>query len=256
MSHKVFIILVFFVLTPLTFAQTITLQGRVQSSAEVANIHVINQTAQKFTITNAEGAFNIDVALNDTLVFSSIQHKKQVIVVNATIVNNQTLLVVLEEHVNELNQVVVGKLLTGNIRSDVSNVEGEPMTALKAGIPSYQGPLKTQSERRLIEATSGGGLIPFAPIINALSGRTKELKKRVELEEKSELIKSYKHKFSEALFAKQPLPPGFIWEFFYFVSEQPDFLERCKDKTDVVVLEYLLEKRAVFNKNRGQVSEK
>lgn len=236
--------------THIAVSQTIDLLGQVQSATDVENIHVINKTAQKFTITNANGAFRIAATLNDTLLFTSIQHKITQIIVDGEIIKNKTVVVTLEEQINVLNQVVVGKILTGNMNSDVSNVEGEPMTSLKAGIPSYQGPLKTQSERKLHEATSGGGFIPLFPIINAITGRTKKLKNQVKLEEKDDLMNRIKNQLAPQLFAKQPLPDDLIMEYFYFVSEQPDFLSRCKNQRSIVVLEYLFEKLEVYNQNR------
>ncbi|PNQ75475.1 hypothetical protein C1T31_04030 [Hanstruepera neustonica] len=232
------------------FSQTIDLLGKVQSESDVENVHVINKSAQRFTTTNKYGEFKISVSLNDTLVFSSIQHKLLSVLIDQEIIEDKTLVVFLEEQVNELDQVVVGKVLTGDIMSDVGNVEGEPMTSKKAGIPSYQGKPKTQSERRLTEATTGAGIIPLNPILNGISGRTKELKQRILLEEKETLMYSIKARLSEDLFSLEPLHDDFIMEYFYFVSEAEDFLERCKSKTDILILEYLLVKLKAYKKNK------
>lgn len=251
-KHKL-VVFIFLVFAQQSYSQTIDLLGKVQSKTDVENIHVINKTAQKFTVTNVEGAFRIEASLNDSLVFTSIQHKTLTVVVDAEIIKNKTLVISLEEQLNELDQVVVGKILTGNMNSDIANVEGEPLTALKLGIPSYQGPLKTQSERRLNEATTGGGFIPLFPIINAITGRTKMLKKRVKLEEKDDLIFSIKDRLSDDLFSENPLPEQNVMEFFYFVMEQPDFLERCKNQSSILVLDYLTEKLQVYKSNLESV---
>lgn len=236
----------------LSVSQNIDLLGKVQSETDVENIHVINRTAQKFTTTNSSGEFKITVSINDTLVFSSIQHKLVSVLVDEKIMNDRTLVVFLEEQINALNQVVVGKILTGDILSDVGNVEGKPITTKQVGIPSYQGKPKTQNENRLNEATTGGGFVPLFPIINAISGRTKELKKRVLLEEKETLMYSIKARLSDDLFSVEPLHEDHIMEYFYFVSESDDFLTRCKNKSDILVLEYLLEKIRIYKKNKYQ----
>ncbi|WP_165780063.1 peptidase associated/transthyretin-like domain-containing protein [Hanstruepera neustonica] len=241
---------VFLFFSSIGFSQTIDLLGKVQSESDVENVHVINKSAQRFTTTNKYGEFKISVSLNDTLVFSSIQHKLLSVLIDQEIIEDKTLVVFLEEQVNELDQVVVGKVLTGDIMSDVGNVEGEPMTSKKAGIPSYQGKPKTQSERRLTEATTGAGIIPLNPILNGISGRTKELKQRILLEEKETLMYSIKARLSEDLFSLEPLHDDFIMEYFYFVSEAEDFLERCKSKTDILILEYLLVKLKAYKKNK------
>lgn len=249
MSRIKWIVLLLVVLVQQSYAQTIELLGKVQSTTDVENIHVINKTAQKFTITNADGDFRISATLNDTLIFTSIQHKITSVLVDTDIIQNKTLVVTLDEQVNELDQVVVGKILTGNMLSDVSNVEGEPMTAKKAGVPSYQGPLKTQSERKLNEATTGGGIVPLNPIINAITGRTKKLKNQIKLEEKDDLMFTIKDRLSVYLFTENPLAEKYVMEYFYFVSEQPDFLERCKNKSSIEILNYLILKLDVFKQN-------
>lgn len=248
-NRFLFIALLYFI-APMSFSQTIDLLGKVQSKSDVENIHVINKTAQRFTTTNTHGEFQISVSLNDTIVFTSIQHKLLVEVVDKEVIDNKTLVVFLEEQINALDQVVVGKVLTGDIFSDIGNVESEPITTKKVGIPSYQGKPKTQSENRLNEATTGGGFVPLFPIINAISGRTKELKKRVLLEEKETLMYSIKARLSDDLFSLEPLHKDNIMEYFYFVSESDDFLERCKNKNDIAILEYLLEKIKVYKKNK------
>ena len=249
--YKIKVLTLFFFLTlQQTYSQTIELLGSVQSTTEVENIHVINKTAQKFTITNADGAFKISATLNDTLIFTSIQHKLTSVLVDADIIENKTLVVTLEEQLNELDQVVVGKILTGNMNSDVSNVEGEAFTAKKAGVSSYEGPLKTQSERKFNEATTGGGFIPLNPILNAISGRTKKLKNQIKLEEKDALIFTMKNNLSDDLFSENPLEEEYVMEYFYFASEQPDFLSRCKNKSSIEKLDYLIEKLQLFKQKQ------
>ncbi|HEY5689081.1 MAG TPA: hypothetical protein VIS27_12325, partial [Yeosuana sp.] len=61
-------------------SQTVDILGKIESAGDVENIHVINKTAKVFTISNGSGNFKISVKLNDTLVFSSVQHKTKVLV--------------------------------------------------------------------------------------------------------------------------------------------------------------------------------
>lgn len=250
MGRTNFLLILFLSLLPqFILSQETELEGKVVSPLDVENIHVINKTAQKFTTTNIYGQFKITATVNDTIVFSSIQHKLLSIIVDKEIITDQYFEVTLEEQINALDQVVVGKVLSGDIMSDIGNVDGEPMTAKKAGIPSYQGPPKTQSERRLNEATTGGGIIPLFPIINAITGRTKKLKNQVKLEEKETLMYSLKTRLSEYLFEMNPLEEDYQMEFFYAVSEEPDFISKCKNQSDMLILEYLNEKLKAFKKN-------
>ena len=242
--------------------QTIILHGKVLTTQDAENVHVINKTSKKNTITNSSGLFNIEVKRQDTLIFSSLQHELQMLIIDRETYNKGAVVITLLEHVNKLDEVTVGKILTGNMNSDVANVEGEPMTSKKAGIPSYQGKPLTQTQRHLKDAGdlnpklggSLGGLgasIRLIPIINAISGRTKEMKTYVRLEEKEALIYHLKTHVSASVFADYPLDEDYVMEFLYFASEQPDFLERCKNKTTVDQYEYLKEKLHVYYSNKN-----
>lgn len=230
----------------LVYSQTVEITGRVTTALDAENIHVINKTAQVFTTTNAFGSFRISAKLNDTLQFSSIQHKLKEVVVDATILIEKQLDVHLEEFTYALDEVVVGRMLTGDLFKDVQNVEGKPVTAMQLGIPSYQGPLKTQSERKLNEATSGGLIFP---LINAISGRTKELKNHIKLERKDNLLYDVRKRTETILFSMETLSETLRNDFFYFCSEDIYFVNRCKNKSDLEILEFLSEKLVQYKSN-------
>lgn len=244
----IFLLLVFFSMK-FSYAQTIDLHGKVLTSLDVENIHVVNKTSKKYAITNELGEFNIAVKRYDTLVVSSIQHKLESFVVDDTMIEQKTIVVALEPSVNSLDEVVVGKVLSGDMLMDIQNVEGTPVTAKSLGIPSYQGKPKTQAQRLLKEATSGGGIIPLNPIINAITGRTKKLKLYVELEKKEILMYRIKSRLEDDLFGSYTLDEDHIMDYFYFVSEDENFLERCNDKNDIFILEFLVEKLQEYKQN-------
>ena len=172
-------------------SQSVEIFGKVESKADVENIHVINKTEKLFTATNRNGEFKMTVNLNDTLLFSSIQHTSKEVVITNNIILSRSLIVKLDEQINELDEVIVGKVLTGDLLSDINSIEGDPpINFFDVGIPGYKGKKATQSERRLHEATTGGGFIPLNPILNAISGRTKMLKKRIALEANTTLMYS------------------------------------------------------------------
>ena len=231
------------------YAQSIEILGRIVSKSNVENIHVINKTAQVFTITDKEGHFNITVKLKDTLTFSSIQHKLKEVIVSHEIIANKAVFVLLDEQINELDEVLVGKVLSGDLLSDIKNIEGNaPINFYDVGIPGYTGKPATQSERRLSEAGQfkpkmlfgllAGGL-PLNPIINGLSGRTKMLKKRVEIEEKESLMQSIKARLSKDFFASNPLNEDLKMDFFYFCADDDRFIKHCKNQTDFKILVFL-----------------
>jgi len=179
-------------------SQSTDISGVVESDKDVENIHVINKTAQLFTVTNSKGEFKISASINDTLIVTSIQHKTQTFIIDKHIIASKTCVIKLEEFINELDEVTVGKILTGDLNMDVNSTEGDPpINFYDVGILGYKGKIATQSERRLNEATSGGGFIPLNPILNAISGRTKMLKEHIKLEEKDNLLHKIKTTLSK-----------------------------------------------------------
>jgi hypothetical protein len=221
-------------------SQTVEIYGKIESNDDVENIHIINKTARVFTISNQAGNFKISAKINDTLVFSSVQYQTKILVIDENILINKRVNVFLEEHINELDEVFVGKFLTGDLLSDINNTEGEPpINFYDVGIPGYTGKIATQSERRLNEATTGGGIIPLNPILNAISGRTKMLKQQVALEAKDELLFSIKARLSEVFFELNPLEESLIMDFFYFCQEDENFMNACKNQSDLKILQFL-----------------
>jgi hypothetical protein len=253
--------LIFLLTFQIGISQTVEISGKVESIDDLENIHVINKTQQIFTITNSKGEFNIKAKLNDTLVFSSIQHKMKLVVVDKNMVLFKALKVTLEEQVNELDEVLLGKVLTGNLLSDIKNTEGNPpINFYDVGIPGYTGKPATQSERRLSEASSFspkaggsigglGGSVAFTPIINAITGRTKMLKARVKLEEKEDLMLSIKGRLAKDFFSSNPLDEPLRADFFYFCADDENFIKQCKNKGDFEILIFLRMKYRQYLEN-------
>ena len=77
------------------------------------------------------------------------------------------------------------------------------------------------------------------PIINAISGRTKDLKERVIIENKSSLLEKIKKEFAATFFQSHELPEDKREEFFLFCSDQPDFIAKTRslDLNTVLYLE-------------------
>ena len=230
-------------------SQTVEITGKVITSSDAENIHIINKTAQVYTTTNAFGGFKIPAKLNDTLQFTSIQYQLKVVVIDASIIIEKNLEVHLEELTYALEEVVVGRMLSGDLMQDIGDVEGSPVTAKQLGIPSYQGKLKTQNERKLNEATTGGGFIPLFPIINAISGRTKQLKNQIKLKRKDNLLEDVRKRLKPILFVNDTLSENLRTDFFYFCSEDPQFVSRCKAKSDLEILEFLKERLIQYKDN-------
>lgn len=230
-------------------SQTI-IQGKIFGTDEVEGIHVINKTESKFTITNSNGEFAIPVKLFDTLVFSGVSYQTKEVLIDETIIKSKTLTVNLAENITALDEVVIGKILTGNLLSDIENSDAKrAVNFYDLGIPGYVGKPKTQSERRLNEATTGGGIVPLNPLINAISGRTKMLKNQIKLEKQDVCMNKIKSDFSDLLFEKDSLDEASQAEFFYYASEDEQFSSLCKLNQGIKTLEFLKQKLKAYKVN-------
>ena len=154
--------------------EQIKLKGIIKAdSLNGSAINIIN-LSQKTGTTNSEaGLFEIEVKVNDTLQFSSIQYESIVVVITPVILSEQFLEIHLRENINQLNEVKISDItLTGNLKEDISQVE--TFSQKDIGFPhSTKKPL-TPIERKLISARAG----PLITLLNTLNGRIEMLRRK------------------------------------------------------------------------------
>ena len=238
-----------------------TLEGKVYSDdGDVAATHVLNTTTKKAAITDINGFFSIAVSLNDTLVFSAVQYKRKEIVVNASVLESKFLSIPLEESNIALDEVIVMPYnLTGELGRDMRNMDVEPVvSASSLGLPNAHVKPLMQSERMLREASMGplsiGMLtsIPFNPIINAISGRTKMLKKRVARDIKYNKSQQLRTEFADSLFVLQlKIPLEKINDFLYFCEVDDNFNATVDSKDLFAIWDFIKHKSLIYRKNNG-----
>lgn len=245
-------------LASICIAQSVEIEGQVFGNSDVEGVHVINKTSNKYTTTTASGSFNINAKLNDTIVFSSVQYKLAAVIVTSENIAQKKMAITLDEMVNVLDEVTVGKVLSGDLEFDIKNADiDKPLDFYDVGIPGYTGKPKTQSERRLHEADAGkmipsfglGFSLNFYKLLNTITGRTKMLKERVRLEANEELMYKIKTELGEEFFRTRPLDDNLKIQFFYFCSDDKTFEARCKGKSLIEVYQFLDEKYIEFKNN-------
>ena len=95
----------------------------VVTSADKEGVSVYNTSANKGTVTDENGEFKIDVAINDVVEFGALQFKDFTVVINDKILLSKQMTVILVEEVNKLDEVVLLPFgLTGNLGADLENV--------------------------------------------------------------------------------------------------------------------------------------
>ncbi|OBX25472.1 hypothetical protein A9996_09870 [Gelidibacter algens] len=240
-------------------AQTVDIKGQILAKDDVEGIHILNNTSNTFTISNSRGEFSIPVKLNDTLTFSGVSYTLKKVMVGKDMINSKSLTIYLTENITALDEVVLGKILTGDLSADLANSGVErSINFYDLGISGYQGKPKTQSERRLYTAGDFkpihllallGGSLPLDPIFNAISGRTKELKHRVYLENLDQCISKTKSNLAKILFTAHPLEERYHNEFFYFCADDTQFEPLCIINDDFKMLDFLKEKLISYKSN-------
>lgn len=232
-------------------AQKVELSGKIITNGELEGIHVINKTSYRYTTTDQNGLFIVEGKLSDSLYFSSIQYLPKTIVLTAQHINSKSITVSLSESINALDEVMIGTVLTGDLNSDITNSEVErPMDFYDLGIPGYTGPRMNLAERRLFEADAGplviGLGLNFSKLLNMMSGRTKMLKEQLKLDNDKQTIQRIKDVVGPLFFTTNELKEDKRMEFYYFCADAPDFLQRCRGRSEVEILQFLDDKLKAF----------
>ena len=232
-------------LLPICASAQRILAGKIQAEADLEGIHVYNKTRSSYTITNHLGRFELPVQLQDTVVFSGLQYKVKSVVITEAQLQQEELVVPLEIQVNELSEVVIRPKLSGNLGSDIKNIKTiPPVTSTTLGLPNAHVKPPTQAQRKLYTATSTNTDL----ILNALSGRLKKLKRVVRLEKRTNLENNALQEFDDVIIHEFGVPEDLIYDFIYFVSDDPKFQEIMRKRDMIVLIEFLRTKSKIYLK--------
>lgn len=255
MRKNSFLFTFFLFLTTAVLAQDelfTQLEGRIYSDdGDVAATHILNITSNRFTITNTDGFFEIPVKLYDTLVISAVQYKRMEFVVTLEVLEQELLQIQMEDALTELTEVIVRPYnLTGDLNRDAGNFNSNGLvTASTLNLPNAYVKLPTQAERELFAATSN----PFMsvdPLINAITGRTKKLKKRVKRDQVYSRTQRVREFYVDSLFRTDlKIPEKSIDDFMYFCEVDVQFQELVDTHDRLKIWEYMRAKSIVYRKN-------
>lgn len=253
--------LFFFFLVGLAHAQDgeKTLFGRVTSpDKDVVGVVVQNITSRNAVITDLDGNFSIPIQLNDTLVFSAVNFIRKTVPVTDALYRSNFIEVPMQEFVNELKEVVVRPYnLSGDLNQDVGQLNlAKDVSAEALGLPNAHQRIPTQSERMLQTATYGKfnlGMIlspPLDPIINAITGRTKMLKKRVAVDKTYATTQQVQSAYADSLFTTAlKIPAEKIDDFMYFCEVDEKFQTLVDAQDQLKIWDFMLEKSRAYRKN-------
>ena len=144
----------FFLIFPvLGFSQNDTIiKGKIVSESNLLeDIHVINLTENKGTVTDSRGYFQIKAKVSDTLQFSAVNLKATRYVIKENDLTKQLLFIPMESLINELDEVAI--------------IHYKNINAVSLGIVPANQKTYTPAERKVRTATTG----LLDPLINLAS---------------------------------------------------------------------------------------
>ena len=213
-------------------AQRKELKGQLLATDDVEGIHILNKTAIKYAISKEDGSFIILAKALDTLLISGLKYESKEIIINKLEENSGIFSVKLTEKINALDKVIVGKILTGSLESDLQNSDAKTdVNFYDLGIPGSVKLPKTQNEQKLHDADAGpwgyiglGFGVNFHKLLNKISGRTKKLKNIVELDDRDRCINRLRRDYEAIIFENDSLVENLKNEYFLFCQEDESFL--------------------------------
>ncbi|MGB0980907.1 MAG: hypothetical protein ACPGUH_02285 [Winogradskyella sp.] len=259
MKNKHFYMGIVLIISVALNAQRKNLKAQLIANGDVEGIHILNKTASKYAISNENGRFSIPAKALDTLFISGLKYQVQDIVITKAMIDLGSFKVQLIEKINELDEVIVGKILTGSLQSDLENSDAKPkVNFYDLGIPGYTGKPLTQNERKLHDADAGsmlslgggtngaGAGVNLHKLLNKISGRTKKLKAIVALETKDNCINRLRREFKDAIFENNDLAENLKNEYFFFCDEDPKFKQLCEENNDLKSIDFLKQKLIAY----------
>ncbi|WP_455170178.1 hypothetical protein, partial [Aegicerativicinus sediminis] len=179
------------------------------------------------------------------------------VIVDALTYNSKSLKVYLEEKINILDEVILGKILTGNLWSDIENSDAKrSLDFYDLGIPGNTRLPLTQAERKYKDASEGnifqGLSINVHKLLNVISGRTKRLKKYLQLEQSNNCLEMVVSEYAKALLGDLNWENERMADYFFYVSDDPKFLQFCHDYQSISMYQFLESKLESYKDNLNE----
>jgi len=235
-----------FVVAQVSVDKIINGQVTVNAISPLEGVNVTNASNKIMVVSDQYGHFSILAKEGDILSFSTVNYEYLRKIVNKKEFAIGNIMADLTPKTIELDEVVVNKN---------SNISAENLGI----IPKDQVKLTT-AERRL--QTAGdfkpiqllgllGGFLAVDPILNAINGRTKMLKKELSNEKKEFLMAKLEYLFEDKYYIETlKIPEDYIKGFQFYCIEDPDFARSLNEKNKTMSMFLIVGLAAEFKKNQ------
>ena len=214
------LVLLFLFVFPMAVAQEKMIHIKITANGnDAADIDVVNLVNEKAAKSDANGEFQILAKTGDLLVFNSERFEYKRKLIDEDDLKEAVILINVTPKPSQLEEVVI--------------TEYRKINAVDLGIMSKHAKEYTPAERRL--KTAGdfkpiqllgilGGSLPIDPILNAINGRTKRLKKEINIERREARLQEIEGLYDAIFYTKNlKIPVDYIMGFKYFLAEDDDF---------------------------------
>ena len=237
---KEFLLILLVILSQISFGQIAgekLLHGKIMvESGNVGGVTIINLVNEKTAISDGNGEFFILAKAEDLLVFSSVNLEYYRRIIDDEDLKPEILTIKMTAKITELEEVIVNK------HPEINAVS---LGISPKGIKQY-----TPAERKLATASSAK-LNPqgLDPLINAISGRTKMLKKELEVEKKERLLAYIGALFDDEYYRETlKIPANYIKGFQYYCVEEEEFAKSLRSKNKAMIKLLIVPLAEKYNK--------
>lgn len=190
-------------------------------------IHVLNLVNEKEVITDAGGNFSIQAKTDDILLISGANVDLQRKVVEKSDYDSGKITIETTAKATELDEVQIIKF-----------------NAVSLGILSKQPKQYTPAERKVYTANSTA----IDALINLITGRTKQLKANVKIEQKEFMLEKLDGLFPDSFYEENlGITKDRIKGFHYYIVEDKKFVETLKLKDQLMATFLMVELARAYN---------
>ncbi|MEZ0182711.1 carboxypeptidase-like regulatory domain-containing protein [Flavobacterium oncorhynchi] len=211
-----------------------------EPSISIEGVNIINSATQATSVSNADGKFSIRVKEGDVLIFSAVNLESLKYRITNADFSLASIQIRMKTRQTELREVIVN--------------EYAHINAVDLGIVSKNQKKYTATERKLAVAGDFkpisllgllGGSMPLDPILNKINGRTKNLKKNIEVEKKEASIVQLGYLFEQTYFVNRlGVSSEYVAGFKYYLVENEEVVSLLRNK-EKSKLEFLINELAV-----------
>ena len=232
----------------------VEINGRISvDTDDKEGITVYNQSSNRGTTTDENGAFKIDVTVNDIVAFGALQFKDFTITIDERIIKSRQVSVRLVEEVSKLDEVIVLPYdLSGNINADLEavrtyNVDMAEIYKGEEDFDDYKftADNKTKIDDPLLDENRFRNGINFINLFGLFVKKKDKSRSKLEqlLEDRSPIAKRYN---AEYLSVNFNIPADLADVFISYVEDKKYDKALLEMKNEILLLDYLNQQSHLF----------